>query len=227
VYFLTVPNNLRDWIPSDKDYFDLAEIRGLISNKSYDRALSLLGDEDHPDNSLNLFYIAKVYDAKGDFNKARHYYIHAKDMDKDFLRTRSQWNELIRNIKEPNTRIIDMENIMFGYSKDGIPGYDLFHDFVHMRIQGYQYMGYEIAKQIMEDFFPLNKERLKQVRLSYVPGSELRKLYILKAINWLRSKYYSANDYIMDMNTENVIRNYWLDTQYIDKTIKLLDQEDD
>ena len=165
---------------------------------------------DYKNNSLRLFYLAKTYDLKGNYPQAERYYNLARDKDRSFLRTRTPWNDVIRGVKNTTyVKTIDMELVFKDYAKDGLFGYDLFHDHVHLKLKANQEMALEISKRIVSDLFcECDKDKLENVTLKEILPEQLRMLYLIKQIQWLRTKYYSMFPEIRDSNTNNVMRNY-------------------
>ncbi len=225
VYFLTVPNNIRGWIPSDIiDNEEKIMINQLMEKEKYDECIEHLKKGEYRTNSLKLFYIAKCYDNLGNYDTAREHYIMAKDMDKSFVRTRSQWNNIIRNITSNEyVKVIDMEHDFMKYTKDGIPGYDEFFDYCHMKLHANKKVSYEIVKHIMEDFFRENDtSRIDNLELDDITQNQLKRLYWLKKIKWLRTKYYTSFAEIRNLNTKDVIKNYEKEILELDNKVRFI-----
>jgi tetratricopeptide (TPR) repeat protein len=221
---LTVPTNIRDWIPSDFDDFNATIVNGLISKGEFNNSLSLLkGDMN---NSLRLYYLGRTYDKMGDFENAQKYYIMAKDLDKSFFRARSPWNNIVLNTNQSKyLSIIDAERIMKKYARDGIPGNDMFFDYCHFKLRYNQILAYEISRKVLEDHFPeADTAGLDNVTLESFKPEVLKKLYLMKKIAWYRLKYYSAFARIRDTNTNMVIENYNLEIALINGMIGRLNE---
>lgn len=230
VYFLTVPVNLKDWMPSAPDNFGAARIANLIAAGDYGRALSLLRQGGRP-NALRHFYMARCHGAAGRNAEALKHYRIARDLDETFLRCRSPWNDATRNIRGPHITILDMEHIMEGYAKDGIPGFDLFHDFCHFKLRANQLVALEVALAYIRSTGRPEKdlERTRKTVLPALGAGKLRTMYALKAIQWLRNRYYSPYKDIVDLNTGNVIQAYrqnpTIDLKMLDDQIQKLKTE--
>jgi len=126
------------------------------------------------------------------------------------MRTLSAVNELIRKAGGATVRVLDMERIFRHYAKDGVPGYDLFHDFCHMKLAANKYMAFEIA-----DFFrrdnrlpPAAGERLRAAPLRDINTAAIRMLYWLKLVKW--TEYYLLPRRLQELggNTSGMINNY-------------------
>ncbi|GEM_PF-4213026 len=210
VYLLTVPNNLRDWQPAGRDDAGLREIKKLIDAGSAAQALRLLKQRSDTDNALRLFYEAKCLDAAGRPDAALPLYVLAKDHDERSMRTLSVVNELIRKAGSKTVRVLDMERLFRRYAKDGIPGYDLFHDYCHMKLAANKYMAFEIADFYLRDngFPPAARERLRAVPLRDVSKTAIRVLYWLKIVKW--TEYYLLPRWLQELgpNTSGMIKNY-------------------
>jgi len=225
VYFLTVPNNIRDWIPSDIiDNEEKIRIQQLMEKSRHNECIEYIKKEDYLNNSLRLFYIAKCYDQLGDYDNAKKYYIMAKDMDKSFVRTRSQWNNIIRNITSNEyVKVIDIEHDFMKYAKDGIPSYDEFFDYCHMKIHSNKKVSYEIVRHIMTDFFVENDtSRIDSIKLDGIVPNQLKRLYWLKKIKWLRTKYYTPFAEIRNLNTRNIMENYKKEIFALDTQVRII-----
>ncbi|MBI5208431.1 MAG: hypothetical protein HY927_00495 [Elusimicrobia bacterium] len=210
-YFLTVATNIRDWLPSDAQEFDLAGMERLIGQGRTRQALDALKGGVSRGNALALFFTARAHEAAGDYGLARRYYLAAKDRDRSFLRCRTPWQDAIRAVRSPSVRVIDIERIVSEkYARHGLPGNDLFHDYCHFRLEANRRVAYEVARAFAQDsglpLEPLEKAAASPAAL-WSPG-ELRALYLLESIKWFRWKYYSLNKKVRDANTRAVMDGY-------------------
>jgi tetratricopeptide (TPR) repeat protein len=210
-YVLTVPDNLRDYAPRDVLDFDLALVGRAMARGDYGAAEKVLRRGDYRDNALRLFYIAKCLDAEGRTEEARSYYVAAKDQDKNFLRCRSVWNDIIR--REARGRFagsIDAERLLAAKAEGGIPGYDLFHDYCHLKLGANQFVGLSIAKRWARDAgLPASAaDSLDAVRLPALAGGRLRVMYFFKWLQWLRASWFSRLMGTPLMNSESVALGY-------------------
>ena len=199
LYLLTVPNNVRDYIPE--------------------------GDE-----AAALFRRARALDEQGRRDEARLLYVRAKDRDRSFFRTRSAFNEAIRQASGPGVRVIDMERLLRAYAQDGIPGGDLFHDACHLKLRANQLAAYEVARYFTKDYglSPDLGERLRGLRLRSVDRRALGVLYWLKVVKWAQYRFlrifFPRELRSFEPNAGAVLRGYWgslQDLKVIDDQILL------
>jgi hypothetical protein len=227
IYFLTVPNNLRDWVPlpSDAAFDPDRDIMRVVhmDPKSAERWLeSRRGKE--AKNPLYWFLQGIALERAGDVDGARRAFITAKDLDHRFLRTRSVWNDAIRGVRGRFVRHIDLERIMWGYSKSGIPGTDLFHDYCHMTLAANRAAGFEIARALNADLvkstIPLE---LQDVKMGLFTAQQLRRLYRIKRIKWLASRWLGARLPGDALNFQEEAEQYAKQADLIDRQITLFD----
>ena len=182
--FMTVPNNIRDWLP-------LGEARepdpgGFLAEFTRADPRELLGRVGPaPEDTIHMFLAAKCLDRMGEFERARRLYLAAKDGDRAFLRTRSRWNDIIRGIRSPRVRVLDMERILARYALDGIPGSDLFHDYCHMTLEANRIVAFELAQYAAAGLGPSRMIALDDVPLR-TPW-QVRWLYRIKALKWYKA----------------------------------------
>jgi len=210
VYFLTVPNNIRDHIPYHSKNLDFNAIQNLWNIGQHDKVLINLGKDIYKNNSVAHFYTAKTYDDLQKYELAREHYFRAKDLDWNFTRSRSQWNDIIRDLKSSNNKVIDMEKKMFDYAENHIPGNDLFLDYCHLNLRGNQIVAYEISKAFISDqkINPQLSDKLKQQKIEIFKPWQLKVLYTIKIFKWMRLKYYAWKININVENSQNTINNY-------------------
>jgi len=210
VYFLTVPTKIRDHHPHHPKNFNFYEMQDLWYTGQHDKVLNNLKKDIYKNNSLAHFYTAKTYDELQEYDLARKHYFRAKDLDWSFVRSRSQWNDIIRNLKSSNHKIIDMEKKILDYADDHIPGNDLFLDYCHLNLRGNQIVAYEIVKVFILDQ-EINSQlshKLKQKEIKIFKPWQLKVLYTIKMLKWMRLKYYARRTHIDAENSQNIINNY-------------------
>lgn len=215
INMLTVPSNIRDWEPSDVSQFNQSVLDSYMASADYDGCIEYLSN--FMNNSLSLYYTGKCYDLKGEYDTAYEFYIRARDTDRSFLRARSHWNDIIRNISSDQVKVIDLESMIAAKASDGIPGYDIFFDYCHFKLEMNQQAAKWLVQEIMvEHFNDKDTSRIEHIELSELKISDLKRIYWLKRIKWLRFKYYSAFSQIRDSNVENVRKSYEKEMQWID-----------
>lgn len=162
---MTVPVNLRDWEPN-VSFLNLSGADSLAwlekfkeGKKSYLRskfseALHAY-QEAHkiaPLHAETMFWMAKTLEAANDTASALEYYIKAKDFDYNPFRAITDFNNVLRAqaTNNPHVALLDMERLMNGYDDKGIPGFDLFLDYVHPTREGNLIIAREAANQFQK-----------------------------------------------------------------------------
>jgi hypothetical protein len=207
VMFLTVPDNVRDWFPAGPEDFDLDAVLGALEASRWEEALSRLDREPRPENPLWIFCRAKALDRSGRPEDARSLYARARDLDESFLRCRSEWNDVVRGLRGGTLRVLDLERLMEARAADGLPGFDLFHDYCHLRLEENRYAAKAVAAEYAL-WKGLPAGGLDGLELPDVLGRKRWVLYGLKAVQWARLKYYSRSVKSRDVNTRAVIEGY-------------------
>ncbi|MBI5239951.1 MAG: hypothetical protein HY926_05735 [Elusimicrobia bacterium] len=223
-YILTVPNNLRAWMPQTDG--PRAEVSARIALAG--RGIRWTQGRRRPDDPLDWFLLGCTWEAARDFPAARKAFLRAKDLDRSFFRMRSSWNDEIRRTRGRQTRVIDMERILFGYAKDGIPGSDLFLDYCHLTLTGNRLVAFEVAKRLQADLDlgggPL---ALEDAPLSpFLSGQQrrLRRLYLAKKAKWLVSRLLSARTPVDAVNFGEQAELYARHADMLAKQVKLARQ---
>jgi len=143
-YVLTVPVNLRDWVPVGPAQPDHDDILKLILEDPR-AALDLLGETST--SPVRSFLAGQAYEALGSFDQAKAAYSLARDQDGTFRRARSPWNKAVLELaRGSSVRPIDIEQQISKYATRGIPGFDLFVDNCHMNPRGHRIVALEIAR---------------------------------------------------------------------------------
>jgi len=224
-YICTVPTNIRDWLPSDADDAHIQQAKKLLAEKRYQQVVDLLSPLTKPGgNALHAYYLAKAWDGLKQYDRAKTWYIAAKDADKSFLRARSPWNNAVRDIPEhPLIRVVDLERLYYRDCRQGLPGLAEFADYCHLKLPGYQRLALYLSECMVEDFFsPADKPRLAAIKLDNILPSQLKRLYQIKKLKWLRMRYHAQNKQVRDENVRRVMDNFQRDMQELDIQIQLL-----
>jgi tetratricopeptide (TPR) repeat protein len=178
IMLMTVPVNLRDWEPN-VSYLELNAADSIqwiqefnrggkdLLDKKYDEATFSLNKAHKlaPLNAETCFWLARAYENTNDSLAALRYYVLAKDLDYNPFRVISEFNNTIRNIASINTQVVllDMEQLMKLHAFKGIPGFDLFLDYVHPTKEGNLVITYEIINKIINSNLipvPLSKSTI-------------------------------------------------------------------
>jgi hypothetical protein len=180
LYVLTVPTNLRHWLPHDRE-------NSRRPTATWERAVFL--------------------DESGAYAAALRAYKEARDGDYAFLRARAPWNEAIRRLPAP-ARVIDLERLMEGHAKDGIPGGDLFHDYCHFTLPANRLAGLETSKRLAADFGAARAPVLADARWDDFRRGRLRALYAIKALKWRRARGFAGLSAAQAKNAATVAETY-------------------
>ena len=161
---MTVPANLRDWEPN-VSYLGLTSTDSLnwvnefkegkrqFLSSNYSEAIASFGRAKKiaPHHAETFFWLARANEYMMDTNSALQYYIEAKDLDYNPFRVISDFNNTLRSIANDNPQVVllDMEQLIRPYAHNGIPGFDLFLDYVHPTKMGNLVIACEAANKII------------------------------------------------------------------------------
>lgn len=150
VMLMTVPVNLRDWQPNVSVLKGSADDsltwrqhyiagRGMMIQQEAGNAISelKLAAGLQPEHADTWFWLARAYEQAGDSVSAYNCYNKARDFDMNPFRALSAFNDSIRNLsKRYEVPLFDAEKSLRRYAKNGIPGFDMFIDYVHPTKKG-------------------------------------------------------------------------------------------
>ena len=158
VLLCTVPVNLRDWIPL-VSYNRLAGEERAEWQKSYNMGLRGFLNQKHeegaacmaqaielePEHAESYFWMGRLLEFS-DREKALEYSQRACDLDYNPFRAISDFNDSLRSIanETPEVHLVDLAAAFTRESKNGIPGFDLFLDYVHPNTQGHLLVAEEV-----------------------------------------------------------------------------------
>jgi len=161
---MTVPVNLRDWEPN-VSYLGLTSTDSLnwvnefkegkrqFLGSNYSEAIASFGRAEKiaPHHAETCFWLARANEYMIDTTSALQYYIKAKDLDYNPFRVISDFNNTLRSIAidNPDVVLLDMEQLIRPYAHNGIPGFDLFLDYVHPTKKGNMVIACEVANKII------------------------------------------------------------------------------
>ena len=213
---MTVPVNLRDWEPN-VSYLGLNSADSLrwvkefrqgkneFLMKDYPRAVESLlkANTIAPLNAETCYWIAKAYEGMEDSLKALHYYNLTKDLDYNPFRTITDFNNSLRTISASNSRVVllDMEQLIRRYAHKGIPGFDLFLDYVHPTKTGNLAITREVANKIINSdliSFPPDRQsididEIREINKSdYSEDNDLYIQFTRFSLCCMTHQYYSA-----------------------------------
>ncbi len=168
VMLMTVAVNLRDWKPNvswlDLNPSDslrwLTEFRKgknehLLSNhaaalNAFQSALKIA-----PSHAETMFWMARALESMGDTTSALDWYTRSKDFDYNPFRAISDFNAILRSLSDgyPGVTLLDMERLILPYARRGLPGFDMFLDYVHPTREGNLIIAHEAANHIIQSNF--------------------------------------------------------------------------
>ena len=202
-YVLTVPTNVRDWLPSyahqpvAKDSIDrLLDDASDPAPQQRTQVLERLADADH---ALHDYLVARDDDRGGRHHAALRGYVQAKDRDFNLIRAHSSWNDLVRATSSPEVTAFDLEAALGRQAADGIPGYDLFHDHCHMKLRANMLAAREIAA-FHQRHAGLDAVELPELDVSEHLADTLDRLYAIKEGKWRRIRELEEFDALGDRN---------------------------
>jgi tetratricopeptide (TPR) repeat protein len=151
VLLCTVPVNLRDWMPTvsvhrlegqardDWRRRYLRGRRGLLTS-SFGEGIRWLSEaiELEPEHAESRFWMGRLLESEGRRSEALESYVRAKDLDYNPFRAHSAFNRTVRRIAAQNDHaiLVDLEAAFAETSGAGVPGFDLFLDYVHPNKRG-------------------------------------------------------------------------------------------
>ena len=143
VVLVTVPVNLRDWLPAvshnplegeqrqEWEALYRAGQRGDLA--AFGRAIDMA-----PEHAESHFWLGRLQEAEGNTAEALESYLRAKDLDYNPFRAHSEFNRSLREIASRNEHALlaDAEHAYSRAAEKGSPGFDLFLDYVHPNKRG-------------------------------------------------------------------------------------------
>jgi tetratricopeptide (TPR) repeat protein len=163
ILLATVPVNLRDWLPTVsfnhlkgsqlsewQRRYDLGR-KCLLEGRPADGADWMnQAIQMEPEHAESHFWLARLLEAQGRFSEALRSYSQARDLDYNPFRAISSFNRTLHTISE-NSRgvfLVDLEDAFGRASGSGIPGFNLFLDYVHPNTTGNTLIAREILHVI-------------------------------------------------------------------------------
>jgi hypothetical protein len=208
LYLATVATNLRDWVPTHEGQpIASADINRFLDQHDWRAALRRFEEEGRTDHALYHYFRAKAFESEGDLESAYDAYMRAKDNDYNLIRAHSAWNDLIRAAAGSHANVVDLEAIVRTDASVRIPGFDLFHDHCHFRIQANAQVAKALVQQYRHDE-DLTGAELPALDVQARLRDSLRALYAIKESKWQRLQEVSQFDYLGDRNRESVRREF-------------------
>ncbi len=162
----TVPSNLGRWPPNQSSFGREAGAearRDALALLEDDKARLGKGDAASALSRLETaralapsyadihFQLGRAYEALGRWDDARREYVKARDTDAAPSRAPSAFNDAIRRIAaEKGAILVDVEAAFLKASPHGVPGFDLFEDYVHPKPEGHRIIAHELFSAFEE-----------------------------------------------------------------------------
>ena len=164
VVLVTVPCNLREWLPeqsvlssglgaADRDIWSKSMGEGLKglqqsdftrARESFELATSLA-----PGHARSHFLLGLAHEGLGQWDQARRAYKRACDEDASPIRRLSSINDAIREVaSKSNALLVDAGHIFEEESVDGLVGFGLIEDYVHPSQSGHGLIAWHILDAI-------------------------------------------------------------------------------
>lgn len=162
---VTLGSNLRDCAPYKSEHrTDLTpeeesrwqaafEAATQVEEKDLNAALALYHQAEVIDDQYALlaYRQARCLDRLGQVDRAREYYLRAKDKDVCPLRMLEEVYQLqLAMAADTRTPLVDVRRLLESRSPHGIPGNNLYLDHVHPNIGGFQLIAQAIAWKVVE-----------------------------------------------------------------------------
>jgi len=167
VVLCTVPSNLRGWAPNQSIFGPRvapaarASVREILERS---RAALDAGDaatalpalqravETAPGFAESHFLLGRAHAALGRFEDARRSFASARDHDAKPTRASSALNDAIRRIAEEHgLTLVDVEAAFDDLAEAGLPGFDLFQDYVHPTPEAHRRIAMLLWERLEED----------------------------------------------------------------------------
>ncbi|MGE5351320.1 MAG: GDSL-type esterase/lipase family protein [Acidobacteriota bacterium] len=133
--------NMRDMLQMAKEA-GIPVILGTLASNLKDQLPFVSVSEPGLERADKVFQEARQYLRKGDYKKAREFFIKAKELDALRFRAPEEINNIIRKLAgEYNCPVAPVEEDFEKSSPDGITGNNLMVDHLHPNLRGYQLMG--------------------------------------------------------------------------------------
>jgi tetratricopeptide (TPR) repeat protein len=163
----TVPSNLRGWSPNQSVFGPavdpdarasvraaLEESRAEIESGDPGAALATLRSalDLAPGYAETHYLLGRAYDALGRFDEALLAYTRARDRDAKPTRASTAINDAVRSLaRERAVPLVDLDAVFREIAEDGLPGFDLFQDYVHPTPSAHRRIAMEIWRRVEED----------------------------------------------------------------------------
>lgn len=161
---LTVPSNLRDWLPN-VSWHELSEADEQAWRTAYEAGRrAMLNGDPHAaakrfgeaithsaTHAESRFWLARALAATDDWTNAALMFRQAKELDYNPFRALDSFNQTLRDLaqKHTGTILVDAVAEFSKTSRHGVPGFDLFLDYVHPNRRGNLILAEMVYDQII------------------------------------------------------------------------------
>ncbi len=136
-----------------------------------------ISDEKDTDNALHYYTTAQSFYQEGEYQKAKDYFIKAKEADLLRFRAPEELNKIIEELcnQYPNAHFVDSKGELEKHSPHQILGDELFTDHVHPNIKGYSLLSNAFYNKMKEsNILPQTRQEVSEEQLwSDMPVSPL------------------------------------------------------
>ena len=166
VVLCTVPSNLRSWLPNQSVFgAEVGSEQRQVALNLLERATDRLEQGDVEDALVALeqarelapryagirYQLGQAYAALGRWEEARTEFVLARDTDSKPSRAPSSINDAIRRVaEEQGVTLVDVDRLFGELAEHGIPGFDLFEDYVHLKPHAH----HRVAQELWQQFEP-------------------------------------------------------------------------
>lgn len=220
-YVLTVPTNLRDWLPSTAGQtMAKVDLDRILASQQWAAGLAQLQQLGGSDHALAFFLQGRALEASGEQEAAYAQYLRAKDLDFNLLRAHSRWNDAVRQLAGKFVHVLDLEAELQHWSPSGLPGFDLFHDHCHFRLDTNVRVARFIAA-FHQDQAGLQPQELPIIDARARMQANLQALYAIKERKWRRLQESPDFDHLGDENARNVESQFRNEMDAIERMIRV------
>ncbi|MBC21147.1 MAG: hypothetical protein CMJ74_12935 [Planctomycetaceae bacterium] len=217
VMLMTVPVNLKDWIPNVSAHRADLTAKELMQWQSFFREGVVAleeGDNQRAIKSLERatqlddkyaeghFYLGKAYHKSGQYQRAKAEFIKALEKDAYPFRSIPQFDAVLRDVaKSHDVTIVDIVDILERGTEDNIIGMDALIDYVHPSVASNEQIAHALLLAMMDGGMvaELSDDQLAATKIEMPEGDtiDIRGLYSL-FIQFLVMRQYDKLDAIAD-----------------------------
>lgn len=156
VVLCSVPSNLRDWKPNQSHFSaertaaDRTRVQDLIERSGLDPQAAVEATRMAPEYAAAWFAAGRAHLASGELDEARDSFRLARDRDARPSRAIDAINDAIARVASgTGARFLDVASRIDERSPHGIPGYDQFEDYVHLKPDAHREVAFRLWEAIV------------------------------------------------------------------------------